>query len=122
MAEYHLDPQELATVYLHAVHGESLDQIAERQGVSAEAVRRTMRTVRRKTDSSTTAQACIRVWSAGEGWVRPLSACAMSRAVTSSWTNAGWFECVEPALTVTVEVTAKAVGRVYGVGIEPQSM
>jgi len=61
MAEYHLDPQELATVYLHAVDGESLDQIAERQGVSAEAVRRTMRTVRRKTDSSTTAQACIRV-------------------------------------------------------------
>jgi DNA-binding CsgD family transcriptional regulator len=66
MPEYHLDAQELATVYLHAVDGETLDQIAERQGVSSEAVRRTIRTVRAKTDSTTTAQACIRVFVSGD--------------------------------------------------------
>lgn len=65
MPDYQLDPMELATVYLHAVDGESLEQIAVRQGVTAEAVRRTMRTVRAKTASTTTAQACIRVYVSG---------------------------------------------------------
>jgi DNA-binding CsgD family transcriptional regulator len=57
---------EAATLYLHAVEGESVAQIAVRQGCDARTVRRTLESARKKLDASTIAQAAIRAYVSGE--------------------------------------------------------
>jgi DNA-binding CsgD family transcriptional regulator len=61
-----LSPLEAATIYLHAVEGESVKRIAVRQGCDARSVRRTLASACRKLDATTVAQAAIRAYTSGE--------------------------------------------------------
>jgi hypothetical protein len=61
-----LDPLEAATLYLHAVDGENVKEIADRQKVSAEVVRRTLRSCCTKLDARTLPQAAIRAYVSGQ--------------------------------------------------------
>jgi DNA-binding CsgD family transcriptional regulator len=60
-----LSPLEAATIYLHAVDGESVKQIAIRQGCDTRSVRRTLRSACKKLDATTIAQASIRAYTSG---------------------------------------------------------
>jgi DNA-binding CsgD family transcriptional regulator len=57
---------EAATIYLHAVDGESVKQIAIRQGCDTRSVRRTIKSACQKLDAETVAQAAIRAYTSGE--------------------------------------------------------
>jgi DNA-binding CsgD family transcriptional regulator len=61
-----LDPMERTCLYLHGVDGETVAEIAGRQGVSQETVRRSLRSAREKFDAGTNAQAVLRAYINGE--------------------------------------------------------
>jgi DNA-binding CsgD family transcriptional regulator len=61
-----LSPLEAATIYLHAVEGESVKRIAVRQGCDARSVPRTLASACRKLDATTVAEAAICAYTSGE--------------------------------------------------------
>jgi DNA-binding CsgD family transcriptional regulator len=61
-----LDPMERTCLYLHGVDGETVAEIARRQGVSRETVRRSLLHARAKLNAGTNAQAVLRAYLTGE--------------------------------------------------------